>query len=113
MIKSIIGHFDINDTQINNQNQFIDSYLSVVTLTNVVVTEVAMSDLLIRLSTSTITIDHLIFINISNPDNLIHPLIGISDAIIHASDITYNNNNASFVILLNVAGTISNLNIDS
>ena len=55
-----------------------------------------MSDLLMRFTTSTILIEKLALINVSNPENLIFPLIGIAESIINASDITYSNNNASF-----------------
>ena len=114
MIKSVIGNVDVIDSQIYRQNQFVDAYQSIVNLNKTLVTDIIVADVLIKFIISTMIIDNIEIVNVTNPYNLNYAAIaGSTESNIYAKDFAYLENSSPFLVLVDVGGTISNIIIDS
>ena len=114
IIKSVIGNVDVIDSQIYRQNQFVDAYQSIVNLNRTLVTDIVITNVLIKFIISTMIIDNIEIVNLTNPFSLNYAVIaGSTESTIYAKDFTYSNNSSPFLVLVDVSGIISNIIIDS
>ena len=114
MIKSVICNIDIIQNKVYYQNQFLDAYRSVISINNIVVTGIIISDAFIKFIISSLTIDHLEIVNVSNPNHVRFPMIaGSAESILYANDIYHLHDDSLLLVLVDVSGKISNLIINS
>ena len=93
MIKLVIGNIDLVDTKVYRQSQFVDAYQSIVNLNRTRVTDIIVADVFIKFIISTMIIDNLDIVNVTNPHNYNYAMIsGSTESTINSNEITYSDN---------------------
>ena len=113
-IKSVIGSMQISQTNVFEQNRFIDAYSSTVMMDDVNITNITFTEPVIKASLSTLNGSNIVVANINNPSNSANFFISCSTtSIINISGLNYTSSQASLILLNNVKGVIDDLDITS
>ena len=113
-VKSVIGNIQISQTDVFEQDQFIDAYSSSVVMNDTNITNITFIEPVIKASLSTLNGSNIVVTNINNPSGSTNFFISCSiNTIINISGLTYTSSQVSLMLLNNVIGTIDNLDITS
>ena len=101
----------ISQTNVYEQNQFIDAYSSTILMNSINVTNITLTQSVIKTSLSTLNGSDIIVSNIDNPSNSTNSLISCStDSSIYIDGLSNSQSQASLILLNNVTGSIANIN---
>ena len=113
-IKSIISNLNILQTQVYEQNQFVDAYSSTVVMNSVNITNITFTQSVIKISLSTLNVSDIIVANVDNPSNSRNSFLSCSiDSSIYIDGIDYSQSQASLMLLNNAIGKVNKLSITS
>ena len=111
-IKSVIGSISITQSDVFEQNQFIDAYSSTVIIDYLNITNITFTEPVIKASLSTLNGSDIVVTNIDNPSSSTNFFISCSTtSIIQISGLSYTSSQASLMLLNNVIGTIDSVDI--
>ena len=113
-IKSIISNLNISQTQVYEQNQFIDAYSSTVVMTSVNITNITFTQSVIKTSLSTVNGSNIVATNVDNPNDSRNSFISCStNSSVYIDVFNYSQSQASLILLNNATGKVDRLSIVS
>ena len=109
-ITSIFGNIKAIQTNVSEQDQFVNAYSSTVSLEQVNIQNVNLTDPVIKASLSVVNGSSIIVNSVSNLGNSSSPFISCSiDSTINLNSLNYTKSEASMFLLTNVTGQIQNI----
>ena len=113
-IKSIISNIIITQSNVYNQDQFIDGYSSTIMMNSMNITDITFTQSVIKTSLSILNRSDIIVTNVSASSNSTNSVISCSiDSNIYIDDLDYSQSEVSLMLLNNVSGVIKNVHIIS